>query len=110
LSKRLWPFPYGGDDGVNEVAQGDGGAATSAESMLALMKHYVIWGVGKPPPRGEGWAREGEMPGTETWAEQAPNGNNWAFDVNTDQRTDPAFETLQGKIEKHLYGKCFVAC
>jgi CubicO group peptidase (beta-lactamase class C family) len=109
-SHELWPFPYGGDGGVNEVAQGDGGAATSAESMIALMKRYVIWGVGKAPPPGQGWAREGEMPGSETYAEQAPNGTNWAFDINTDQRTDPAFGRLRAKLERYLYGTCYVAC
>lgn len=109
-SNAPWPYPYGGDDATNEVGQGDGGIATSAESMLALMNHYVIWGVGPAPPRGDGWAREGEMPGTETYAEQAPNGVHWAFDINTDQHTDPAFDALQARIEKHLYGSCYAAC
>jgi N-acyl-D-amino-acid deacylase len=109
-SQKRWPFPYGGDGTVNEVGQGGGAAATSAESMLALMNHYIIWGVGTPPPAGQGAAREGNMEGTETYAEQAPNGTNWAFDINTDQNTDPAFDDLQAKIERHLYGKCYVAC
>jgi CubicO group peptidase (beta-lactamase class C family) len=109
-SKQLWPFPYGGNGGLNEVGQGDGGAATSAESMLALMNHYIIWGVGTPPPKGEGWAREGEMSGTETYAEQAPNRTNWAFDINTDQHVARAFDKLQSTIEKYLYGACYAAC
>ena len=108
-SKQLYQFPYG-VGGTDEVAQGDGGAATNAESLLALMNHYAIWGVAKPPHRGYGAAREGEMPGTESYAEQAPNGTNWGFIINSDRHTDPYFDQLQGAIERHLNGKCFIAC
>ena len=105
-SNKLWPFPYGGDGGVLEVAQGDGGAATSAESMLALMSHYTIWGFGTPPPAGKGESRAGGIAGTETWAEQLPNGTNYAFDVNTNQYeygSNPGvFQLLQERIERHL--------
>jgi CubicO group peptidase (beta-lactamase class C family) len=104
--QALVPLPYGGDGGVLEVAQGDGGAATSAESMLALMNHYTIWGFGKPPPAGTGESRAGGIPGTETWAEQLPNRTNYAFDVNTNDYEyggDPGvFQALQGEIKRHL--------
>ncbi|MBV9264267.1 MAG: hypothetical protein JO324_08095, partial [Candidatus Eremiobacteraeota bacterium] len=82
-----------------------GGAAqlaTTADSMLAFMRRYLIWGVGTPQP-GADWAREGSMPGTNTWAEQLPNGTNYAFLVNTRQYVygkDPhAFEDLQRSFE-----------
>jgi hypothetical protein len=82
-SKRLWGWPYSGDGLIDEVAQGAGGLATSADSMLALMNRYIIWGVGTPPPHGQGAAREGEMPGANTFAEQLPNGVDFAFLVNS---------------------------
>ncbi|MBV8197961.1 MAG: beta-lactamase family protein [Candidatus Eremiobacteraeota bacterium] len=101
-SERLFGYPYGGDDMALEVAGGAAQLATSADSMLAFMKRYLIWGVGTPEP-GADWAREGAMPGSNTWAEQLPNGTNFAFLVNTRQYVygkDPhAFEDLQRKFE-----------
>ena len=105
-SNKLWPYPYGGDGGVLEVAAGDGGAATSAESMLALMRGYIIWGFGTPPPAGTGESRAGGIPGTATWAEQLPNRIDYAFDINSNQYEygayPAAFEALQGQIERYL--------
>jgi CubicO group peptidase (beta-lactamase class C family) len=107
LSNRRYPFPYSGDDMALEVAGGAAAIATNAESMLKLMKKYLIWGVGTPEP-GADWAREGSMPGTNTWAEQLPNGSNYAFLVNTRQYVygkDPnAFETLQAELEQKIGG------
>ncbi|HLY02922.1 MAG TPA: serine hydrolase domain-containing protein [Candidatus Cybelea sp.] len=97
-SDRRYRFPYGGDGMVLEVAGGASAIATSADSMLAFMNNYLIWGVGTPEP-GADWAREGSMPGTNTWAEQLPNGSNYAFLVNTRQYvygSDPtAFESCK---------------
>ena len=105
LSNKPYGFPYSGDDMALEVAGGASALATNADSMLALMNRYLIWGVGTPEP-GADWAREGSMPGTNTWAEQLPNGTNYAFLVNTRQYVygkDPtAFEALQQKIERLL--------
>ncbi|MBV8726121.1 MAG: beta-lactamase family protein [Candidatus Eremiobacteraeota bacterium] len=102
LSKRRFGYPYGGDDMALEVAGGAAQLATTADSMLAFMQRYLIWGVGTPQP-GADWAREGSMPGTNTWAEQLPNGTNYAFLVNTRQYVygkDPhAFENLQRSFE-----------
>jgi CubicO group peptidase (beta-lactamase class C family) len=104
-SDKRYPYPYGGDDMVLEVAGGAAALATNADSMLAFMNKYLIWGVGTPEP-GADWAREGSMPGTNTWAEQLPNGSNYAFLVNTRQYiygSDPtAFETLQGQLERKI--------
>jgi hypothetical protein len=90
---------------VLDVAGGAAAIATSAESMLAFMNKYLIWGVGTPEP-GADWAREGSMPGTNTWAEQLPNATNYSFLVNTRQYvygSNPnAFEDLQGLIERRL--------
>jgi hypothetical protein len=90
---------------VLEVAGGASAIATSADSMLEFMNKYLIWGVGTPEP-GADWAREGSMPGTNTWAEQLPNGSNYAFLVNTRQYvygSDPtAFETLQSELEEQI--------
>jgi CubicO group peptidase (beta-lactamase class C family) len=82
-SKKMWGWPYSGDGLINEVAEGAGGLATNAESMLALMNRYDIAGVGTPPPYGEAASREGEMPGANTFAEQLPNGINFSLLVNT---------------------------
>ncbi len=105
-SNKPYPYPHSGDGMLNEVAEGAGGLATSADSMLALMDHYIIWGVGTPPPLGYDWAREGEMPGTNTWAEQLPNGTHYAFLVNTNRyvygKTPTAFTALQADIEHAL--------
>jgi CubicO group peptidase (beta-lactamase class C family) len=102
LSEKRYPYPYGGDDMALEVAGGAGALATNANSMLKFMNTYLIWGVGTPEP-GADWAREGSMPGTNTWAEQLPNGSNYAFLVNTRQYvygSEPtAFETLQRDLE-----------
>ena len=102
LSNKLYDAPYSGDDMALEVAQGAAEIATNAESMLALMNKYLIWGVG-PPQKGADWAREGSMEGTNTWAEQLPNGVNYSFLVNTRQYNDPnAFLNLQIQIEGKL--------
>jgi len=105
-SKRRYPWPYSGDSLLNEIAQGAGGLATNADSMLLLMNHYIIWGVGTPPPLGQYAAREGEMPGANTYAEQLSNGVNFAFLVNTNAYaygTNPyAFTSLQRSIEGTL--------
>ena len=105
LSDKRYRYPYSGDDMVLEVAGGASELATNADSMLALMNHYLIWGVGTPEP-GADWAREGSMPGTNTWAEQLPNGTNYAFLVNTRQyvygKNPNAFEALQRKLERYL--------
>jgi len=104
-SNKRYRYPYGGDGMVLEVAGGASAIATSADSMLAFMNKYLIWGVGTPEP-GADWAREGSMPGTNSWAEQLPNGSNYAFLVNTRQYeygSDPnAFETLQGELERQI--------
>ena len=104
-SKKRYPYPYGGDSMVLEVAGGASALATSADSMVSFMKKYLIWGVGTPEP-GADWAREGSMPGTNSWAEQLPNGSTYAFLVNTRQYiygNDPtAFESLQTELEKQI--------
>ena len=104
-SSQQWPYPYSGDDMSLEVAGGASALATNAQSMLTFMKHYIIWGTGKPQP-GADWAREGSMPGTNAWSEQLPNGTNYAVIVNTrqyDYGSDPnAFTDLQPQIEKLL--------
>jgi CubicO group peptidase (beta-lactamase class C family) len=105
LSNKRYPYPYSGDDMVLEVAGGAAEIATNANSMLAFMNEYLIWGVGTPQP-GADWAREGSMPGTNTWAEQLPNGSNYSFLVNTRQyiygRDPNAFESLQYELEKRI--------
>lgn len=105
LSGRRYSYPYSGDDMVLEIAGGAAALATNADSMLAFMNKYLIWGIGTPEP-GADWAREGSMPGTNTWAEQLPNGSNYAFLVNTRQYiygSDPtAFETLQSELERKI--------
>ncbi|HTU80593.1 MAG TPA: serine hydrolase domain-containing protein [Candidatus Acidoferrales bacterium] len=105
LSKKQYPYPYGGDGMILEIAGGASALATNAESMLAYMNDYVIWGVGTPQP-GAHWAREGSMPGTNSWSDQLPNGKNFAFIVNTRQYDYPAdtyvFENLQAAIEQVL--------
>ncbi|HLI95423.1 MAG TPA: serine hydrolase domain-containing protein [Candidatus Baltobacteraceae bacterium] len=101
-SSKLYGDPYGGDDMALEVAQGASALATNAESMLALMNKYLIWGVGPPQP-GADWARSGSMEGTSTWAEQMPNGMNYAFLINTRQFSNPnTFTDLQNKIRQVL--------
>lgn len=80
-STELVPGPNGGDGSVREV--GAGGLATSAESMLKFMDHFLIWGMGPAPGPGVGWARSGSCEGTSTWAEQRGDGKRWAFHINT---------------------------
>jgi CubicO group peptidase (beta-lactamase class C family) len=105
-SNKPYPWPYSGDGLLNEVAAGAGGLATSADSMLALMDHYIIWGVGPPPRRGSQAAREGEMPGANSNAEQLPNGVHYAFLVNTNAyaygSSPYAFINLQNSIVQIL--------
>ena len=102
-SSALVPAPNGGDGLVREVAAGAAGLATSAESMLKLMDHYVIWGVGPPPGPGYDWAREGSDEGTNTWAEQRGDGKHWSLLINTRQYTTPtAFTDVTTQIDKLL--------
>lgn len=104
-SNKQWPYPYSGDGLILEIAGGASAIATNAESELALMNRYIIWGVGTPEP-GADWSREGSMPGSNSWAEQLPNRTNFAFIVNTRQYTygsDPtAFTDLQTQFEQQL--------
>ncbi len=97
------PDPNGGDGVIREVAAGAGGLATSAESMLKLMDHYLIWGVGPPPPFGADWAREGGDEGTQTWAEQRADEKRWAFLINTRNYTYAnAFSDFTTQVDKLL--------
>jgi CubicO group peptidase (beta-lactamase class C family) len=97
------PAPNGGDGLIREVAAGAGGLATSAESMLKLMDHYLIWGVGPAPPFGADWAREGGDEGTQTWAEQRADEKRWAFLINTRNYTYAnAFSDFTTQVDKLL--------
>lgn len=102
LTTRV-PAPYGGDGGVLEIAQGDGGAAASAETELAFASHYTLnFGFGTPPPPGErGWY-EGAIEGTETWAEQMPNCTNYVFDINSSEFGYNTFSNYQAGIERYF--------
>ncbi|HTX60461.1 MAG TPA: serine hydrolase domain-containing protein [Verrucomicrobiae bacterium] len=115
------PAPYGGDGGVLEVAQGDGGAATSAQSMIAFMNRYTVGDLGPLPLPGESVGREGEIAGTSTVAEQLGNRTNYAFFINTNQfpykgarngsATSPsgpptAFDIVVAKIAHQLCTSC----
>ncbi len=105
-SKKKYPYPYSGDGMLDEVVAGAGGLATNADSMLALMNRYIIWGVGTPPPLGMGAAREGEMPGANTFATQMYDGTDYAFLVNSNAYaygSDPyAFTDLQNSLQAAL--------
>ncbi|MBV8489657.1 MAG: beta-lactamase family protein [Candidatus Eremiobacteraeota bacterium] len=110
----LVPAPYGGDGGVLEVAQGDGGLAASAEMELAFTNRFTLgYGQGPPPPAGKGEYFEGEIAGTSTWAEQLPNCTNYVFDVNSNEFGSDAyaFASYQRPIERYLKktNPCIVA-
>ena len=108
-SHRKYPYPYSGDSMLDEVVEGAGGLATNADSMLALMKRYIIWGVGTPPPLGYSVMREGEMPGANTFAAQLSNGVDYAFLINTNSYaygSNPyVFNNLQLEIGSALQEK-----
>jgi CubicO group peptidase (beta-lactamase class C family) len=95
--------PNGGDGLIREVGAPAAGLATSAESMLRLMDHYLIWGVGPAPGLGFDWARSGSDEGTSTWAEQRADGKRWAFLINTRNFTTPtAFNDLVTQVDQLL--------
>ncbi len=48
-SKKQYPWPYSGDSLLNEIAEGAGGLATNADSMLAFMNHYSNLGCRYAP-------------------------------------------------------------
>jgi hypothetical protein len=97
------PTPNGGDGLIREVGAPAGGLATSADSMLKLMDHYLIWGVGAPPGLGAHWNREGSDEGTSTWAEQRADGKRWAFLINTRNFTiASAFDDFTTQMDQLL--------
>jgi CubicO group peptidase (beta-lactamase class C family) len=103
-SNNKVPDPNGGDSLIRFVDLGAGGWATNAESELALMDRYLIWGVG-PVRRGADSAREGSDEGTNTWAEQRADNKHWAFLINTrNYKNKNAFETFAALIDKVLNG------
>ncbi len=102
-SSALVPGPNGGDGLIREVDAAAGGLATSAESMLKLMDHYLIWGVGPAPGPGYTWARAGSDEGTSTWAEQRGDGKRWTLLVNTrDFSPSTAFDTFVSEMDTLL--------
>jgi CubicO group peptidase (beta-lactamase class C family) len=102
-STALVPGPNGGDGLIREVDAPAGGLATSAESMLKLMDHYLIWGVGPAPGPGYTWAREGSDEGTNTWAEQRGDGKRWSLLVNTRNFSPSmAFDTFASQMDALL--------
>ncbi len=101
-SAKKVPDPNGGDSLIRSVDLGAGGWATNAESMLALMDRYLIWGVGPLRPGAE-WARDGSDEGTNTWAEQRADNKHWAFLINTrNYKRANAFGTFAKQIDKLL--------
>ena len=103
LSSALVPAPNGGDGLIREVDAPAGGLATSALSMLKLMDHYTVWGVGPPPAPGYGEARWGSDEGTTTWAEQRGDAKHWAFMLNTRNfTTSSAFEDFRNQVNSLL--------
>lgn len=98
------PAPYGGDGGVLEIAQGDGGTAASAETELAFTNAFTLdYGQGPPPPPGKTAFFEGGIAGTATWAEQLSNCTNFVFDVNSDEfGGEYVFRNYQAKIAQYL--------
>lgn len=101
-SGKKVPDPNGGDSLIRSVDLGAGGWATNAESMLALMDRYLIWGVGPLRP-GAHWAREGSDEGTNTWAEQRADNKHWAFLINTrNYKSANAFGTFAKQIDRLL--------
>jgi CubicO group peptidase (beta-lactamase class C family) len=102
-SNTMVPAPNGGDGLIREVDGPAGGLATSAESMLKLMDHYLIWGVGPAPGPGDTWARSGSDEGTSTWAEQRGDGKRWSLLVNTRNfSSSTAFDTFVSQMDTLL--------
>jgi CubicO group peptidase (beta-lactamase class C family) len=102
-STALVPAPNGGDGCVREVGAPAAGLATSAESMLKLMDHYLIWGVGPPAGAGYDWARSGSDEGTSTWAEQRADLKYWSFVINTrDFTSSTAFTDFTTQVDTLL--------
>ena len=103
-SSKKVPDPNGGDSLIRFVDLGAGGWATNAESELALMDRYLIWGVGPVQP-GADWSREGSDEGTNTFAEQRADNKHWAFLINTRHYTSKnAFGSFTAGIDKLLNG------
>jgi CubicO group peptidase (beta-lactamase class C family) len=102
-SGALVPGPNGGDGLIREVGAPAAGLATSAASMLKLMDHYLIWGVGPAPGAGYTWARSGSDEGTSTWAEQRADLKRWAFVINTRAFATPtAFDDFTVQMDQLL--------
>jgi CubicO group peptidase (beta-lactamase class C family) len=102
-SSALVPGPNGGDGLIREVGAPAAGLATSAASMLKLMDHYLIWGVGPAPDPGYSWARSGSDEGTSTWAEQRADAKRWALLINTRNfATGTAFDDITAEVDQLL--------
>ena len=78
------PWSFGGGDVIFEVADSAIGYAATAENIAHLINTYdVYYSSGQPVGRNPGYARDGCLPGVESWAESRTDGVDWAANFNT---------------------------
>jgi len=79
-SNMIVPCPDGGEGFVTELMDSGGGRATTTATLAHFISKRAVWGMGGRAP---GYAREGSMAGTISYAFSRPNDVDCAFIFNT---------------------------
>ncbi|KAL8719102.1 MAG: hypothetical protein Q9181_008105 [Wetmoreana brouardii] len=75
-----YPYVYGGDGMIKEIAVGSAGLAGSATDLVEFIQTHAVQGHG---PRAAGRSRVSSNPGGTAYAESRDDGVDWALVMNT---------------------------
>jgi CubicO group peptidase (beta-lactamase class C family) len=99
LQEVLAPYAYGGEGWLTESMDAVGGLACSVTSMVKLIHHHAVWGIGGRLPGG---SRSGSMAGVSSLAASRADGIDYAFVFNTRDIPTDAMHKLGDSLNAHL--------